>query len=536
MIPTLDPELLQLALTHRSYAYENGNLPTNERLEFLGDSVLGVVITETLYVTHPDLSEGRLAKLRAAVVNARALADVARTIDLGQHIKLGKGEEATGGREKASILSDTVEALLGAVYLSGGFDQAAALVHLLFDPMLEAAAAMGAGLDWKTSLQELSATRELGVPEYVIQDEGPDHMKTFTARVRVADRLHGHGVGRSKKEAEQQAAESAYRTLSEELPAPLPEVEANGPQPGQVNGSPPRRAPRRAMPELPEVEVVRRGLEAHVLDHPIRSVEVLHPRPVRRHAGGPADFAARLTGRTFTSANRRGKYLWLALDDTDALLGHLGMSGQMLVQPAGVPDERHLRVRFTLTDDLELRFVDQRMFGGLAISDGGAVVPPEIAHIARDPLDGEFDDAAFVRRVRRSASGIKRLLLNQNIVSGVGNIYADEGLWLARVHGERPGSRLRKSDVERVLSGCRQVMLQALGEGGTSFDSLYVNVNGESGYFDRSLQVYGREAEPCSRCGTPIRRVHFMNRSSFFCPVCQPAPRRRRPATDQTPR
>jgi ribonuclease-3 len=216
--PTLDPELLVLALTHRSYAYENGNLPTNERLEFLGDSVLGVVITETLYVTHPLLSEGRLAKLRAAVVNARALADVARAVTLGKHIRLGKGEEATGGREKASILSDTVEALIGAVYLSGGFDNAAKTVHLLFDPMLEAAAAMGAGLDWKTSLQELSALHDLGVPEYVIEDEGPDHMKTFTARVRVADRLHGRGVGRSKKEAEQQAAETAYRTLSEELP------------------------------------------------------------------------------------------------------------------------------------------------------------------------------------------------------------------------------------------------------------------------------------------------------------------------------
>ena len=215
--PTLDPELLALALTHRSYAYENGNLPTNERLEFLGDSVLGVVITETLYLTHPDLSEGRLAKLRAAVVNARALAEVALTIDLGSHILLGKGEESTGGREKASILSDTVEALIGAVYLSGGFESAAALVHLLFDPMLEAAAAMGAGLDWKTSLQELSATHDLGVPEYLIEDEGPDHLKTFTARVRVAERTHGHGVGRSKKEAEQQAAESAYRTISAEI-------------------------------------------------------------------------------------------------------------------------------------------------------------------------------------------------------------------------------------------------------------------------------------------------------------------------------
>jgi ribonuclease-3 len=217
--PVLDAELLDLALTHRSFAYENGNLPTNERLEFLGDSVLGVVITETLYLTHPRLSEGRLAKLRAAVVNARALAEVARTIGLGRHIHLGKGEESTGGREKASILSDTVEAVIGAVYLSGGFENAAGVVHRLFDPMLEAAAAMGAGLDWKTSLQELSALHELGVPEYLIEDEGPDHMKTFTAQVKVAGRLHGHGVGRSKKEAEQQAAESAYRTLADELPS-----------------------------------------------------------------------------------------------------------------------------------------------------------------------------------------------------------------------------------------------------------------------------------------------------------------------------
>ena len=231
--PPLDPELLQLALTHRSFAYENGNLPTNERLEFLGDSVLGVVVTETLYLTHPDLSEGRLAKLRAAVVNARALAEVARTLGLGPHIRLGKGEESTGGRDKSSILSDTVEALIGAIYLSGGFESAGHVIHLLFDPLLESAAAMGAGLDWKTSLQELSAEHELGVPEYVIEGEGPDHMKTFTARVRVADRLHGHGVGRSKKEAEQQAAESAYRTLSSELDAG-PE---GGPEDGTEDGT-----------------------------------------------------------------------------------------------------------------------------------------------------------------------------------------------------------------------------------------------------------------------------------------------------------
>ncbi len=226
--PQLDPELLELALTHRSFAYENGGLPTNERLEFLGDSVLGVVITETLYLSHPELSEGRLAKLRAAVVNARALAEVARTIGLGPHIRLGKGEESTGGHDKSSILADTVEALIGATYLSGGFESAGRLMHLLFDPLLEAAAALGAGLDWKTSLQEFCAEHDLGVPQYVIEDAGPDHMKTFTAQVRVADRLHGHGVGRSKKEAEQQAAESAYRTLVDELSAAAADVSAGG--------------------------------------------------------------------------------------------------------------------------------------------------------------------------------------------------------------------------------------------------------------------------------------------------------------------
>ena len=208
--PVLDPELLERALTHRSFAYENGGLPTNERLEFLGDSVLGIVVTETLYLMHPDLSEGRLAKLRAAVVNARALAGVAITIGLGDHVKLGRGEEITGGRHKASILSDTVEAVIGAVHISGGIETAALVVHLLFDPLIKEASSMGAGLDWKTSLQELSAERGLGVPEYVISDEGPDHLKTFHAQVRVADKLYGNGVGRSKKEAEQASAETAY--------------------------------------------------------------------------------------------------------------------------------------------------------------------------------------------------------------------------------------------------------------------------------------------------------------------------------------
>jgi formamidopyrimidine-DNA glycosylase len=292
------------------------------------------------------------------------------------------------------------------------------------------------------------------------------------------------------------------------------------------------------VPELPEVEVVRAGLDAHVVGRTITAVEVLHPRPLRRHVAGPEDFAAALRGRTVVAARRRGKYLWLSLDNGDAILGHLGMSGQMLVQPASAPPERHLRVRLRLgrgpnglqeagDEPLELRFVDQRMFGGLALSPGGAELPAEITHIARDPMDPEFDDDAFVARVRKRTSGIKRLLLDQTLVSGVGNIYADEALWLARLHGDRPGHRLRRTDVVALLAGVRTVMAAALAQGGTSFDALYVNVNGESGYFDRSLEVYGREGEPCSRCGTPVVRVPFMNRSSYFCPRCQPRPRRR---------
>ncbi len=280
------------------------------------------------------------------------------------------------------------------------------------------------------------------------------------------------------------------------------------------------------MPELPEVEVVRRGLAEHVVGRRLGSVQVLHARPVRRHAGGPVDFGSILEGREVRDARRRGKYLWLPLDSGDALLAHLGMSGQLLVQPASAPPERHLRVRFSLDgSDRDLRFVDQRMFGGLAVSAGGAELPPEISHIARDPLDPRFDDDSFVRRVRARASGVKRILLDQTVVSGIGNIYADEGLWRAGVHGDRPGTRLSARQVRDVLAGVREVMSAALAQGGTSFDALYVNVNGESGYFDRALEVYGQAGRACSRCGTTVVRVPFMNRSSYFCPRCQPRPR-----------
>jgi formamidopyrimidine-DNA glycosylase len=290
------------------------------------------------------------------------------------------------------------------------------------------------------------------------------------------------------------------------------------------------------VPELPEVEVVRRGLAEHVVGRAIASVTALHPRAVRRHPAGSADFTARLAGRTITAARRRGKYLWLELDvpapGADAVLAHLGMSGQMLVADPGRAAEKHLRVRFRFADGgPELRFVDQRTFGGLSVhplvpeAPGADLLPEPIAHIARDPMDPAFDLATAVAGIRRRRTEIKRALLDQTVVSGIGNIYADEALWRARLHGARSTERLTRAQVRTVLTAAAEVMDAALAAGGTSFDALYVNVNGASGYFDRSLAVYGRAERPCPRCGTPVRREAFMNRSSFSCPRCQPRPR-----------
>ncbi|WP_405543657.1 bifunctional DNA-formamidopyrimidine glycosylase/DNA-(apurinic or apyrimidinic site) lyase [Streptomyces goshikiensis] len=283
------------------------------------------------------------------------------------------------------------------------------------------------------------------------------------------------------------------------------------------------------MPELPEVEVVRRGLERWVAGRTIEDVEVLHPRAVRRHPAGGVDFAARLRGETVGVPQRRGKYLWLPLAGRDlSVLGHLGMSGQLLVQPADAPDEKHLRIRVRFDDaaGTELRFVDQRTFGGLSLHDNTPDgLPDVIAHIARDPLDPLFDEAAYHLALRAKRSTVKRALLDQSLISGVGNIYADEALWRARLHYERPTATLTRPLSAELLGHVWDVMNAALAVGGTSFDSLYVNVNGESGYFDRSLDAYGREDEPCRRCGTPMRRRPWMNRSSYFCPRCQRPPR-----------
>lgn len=286
------------------------------------------------------------------------------------------------------------------------------------------------------------------------------------------------------------------------------------------------------MPELPEVEIVRAGLERHVGGRTIASVAVGHPRAVRRHTAGDADFGARLTARRIEAVRRRGKYLWMPLDSADVLLAHLGMSGQLLVLPAALPVQRHERVCLRFADGgPDLRFVDQRTFGGmwLANGTGGADgLPAPVAHIAADPLDRAFDAEALYRALRRRRTSIKRALLDQSFVSGVGNIYADEALWRAGLHWARPTETLSRREVSRVAGALRDVLTEATTSGGTSFDSLYVNVDGESGYFDRSLDVYGRAGQPCRGCGATIRRDAFMNRSAYTCPRCQPRPRRAR--------
>ncbi|WP_144670813.1 bifunctional DNA-formamidopyrimidine glycosylase/DNA-(apurinic or apyrimidinic site) lyase [Arthrobacter sp. U41] len=342
------------------------------------------------------------------------------------------------------------------------------------------------------------------------------------------------------------------------------------------------------MPELPEVEVVRRGLVSWVRGRTITAVEVVDPRSIRRHVLGPEDFAGNLEGARVLDVVRRGKFLWMPLADTPAgtaagtpgatpagtpagtpvddrpadalggavetvpsvaLMAHLGMSGQLLMQDTGAADEKHLKVRLRLSpaDGMpeQLRFVDQRIFGGLFLtsliptSDGGPgglaetplpLIAEEAAHIARDPLDPYFSFDDFYRRLRARKTGLKRALLDQGLVSGIGNIYADEALWKARLHFARPTDTLRRADAARVLDAAREVMTDALAAGGTSFDSLYVNVNGASGYFDRSLNAYGREGKECTRCAEAgrvsfLRRDQFMNRSSYTCPVCQPRPR-----------
>ncbi len=281
------------------------------------------------------------------------------------------------------------------------------------------------------------------------------------------------------------------------------------------------------MPELPEVESVRLGLTSFVEGRSIDAVHVLSPRAVRDQPGGIPEFRIALLGRVIATPRRRGKYLWLPVHEDpradDALLIHLGMSGQLRVSDPGDPIHPHTRVRLLLDSGREVRFVDQRQFGRMCVTPLVAGVPAPIVHIAPDPFDPVFDRLLVARRMHQRSVALKRQLLDQNLVSGIGNIYADEALWRARLYGGRLGVDTSVRSTARLLDAAREVMSEALTSGGTSFDRLYVHVNGESGYFDRELHAYGREGEPCARCGTPIRRESFMNRSSYFCPRCQAA-------------
>ncbi len=298
------------------------------------------------------------------------------------------------------------------------------------------------------------------------------------------------------------------------------------------------------MPELPEVEVVRAGLAPAMTGARIVSVAVHDERALTRHPAGAADFVARLEGAEVVTVARRGKFLWMPLaggaaEERSAIVGHLGMSGQLLLRRPDAAAERHERIRLFIEHpqhgELAVVFADQRTFGSLAVDvlvptarrraagwgSGEPLIPSQVAHIARDPMDEAFQDRAFRDALRARSSAIKRVLLDQNLISGVGNIYADESLWAARIHPETPASALSTVAVNRLLAEVRAVLAKALAEGGTSFDAQYVNVNGEAGYFAHSLNAYGRTDQACARCGSPIRRVKFMNRSSFFCPRCQ---------------
>jgi formamidopyrimidine-DNA glycosylase len=277
------------------------------------------------------------------------------------------------------------------------------------------------------------------------------------------------------------------------------------------------------MPELPEVETVRRGLSSNVVGKKIKDIEVLHERATSKNSIAPLNS---LTGAKVLAVKRRGKFMWFELNRPEVLVAHLGMSGQFLIQPKQTQDEKHLRVRFAMKDG-ELRFIDQRTFGWLSVESLQDGVPTSANHIALDPFDPKFDLASTVDQFKLKRTQVKKAILDQELISGVGNIYADESLWRAKIHPETRIEKLTRAKIELLLTKAIEVMAEALDQGGTSFDDLYINVNGESGYFDRSLAVYGQEGEPCPRCGAQIRRISFSNRSSHFCPKCQPTPRKR---------
>ena len=514
---TLEPELLERALTHRSFAYENGGLPTNERLEFLGDSVLGVVITDALYHDHPDLPEGQLAKLRASVVNC-APSPTWR----GAWARTGSARTCCWARARRPPAAGTRRASSPTRWrrCSARSTCSTAWTRRRGDPPAvrpadgRVRAAGAPALDWKTSLQELTAGCGLGVPEYRIEETGPDHAEDVH-RLGGGGRRAVRRRGGPDQEGGRAAGGRGRRVPGADRAAATGAGHADGAEAGA------------GVPELPEVETVRQGLAHWVIGRTIATVEVRHPRAVRRHAPGGGDFAACWPGGPSPTSGGAASTCgcrWTAATRSSATWA---CPASCCCQPVGAADEPHLRIRFTFADGgPQLRFVDQRTFGGLACLAGGAELPAEIAHIARDPLDPAFSDAGVRGRAAppayRGQAGPARpdpdLRRRQHL--------RRRGAVAGQAARRAPG---RRADQARPRGGCSATSgtcsARRSRQGGTSFDALYVNVNGESGYFDRSLNAYGREGEPCRRCGAPIRREPFMNRSSYCCPRCQPRPR-----------
>ena len=485
-------------MAHRSWCAEHPGTLSNERLEFLGDAVLGWVVADLAFRRFTDLPEGDLTGVRKGVVNALALASVAERLGLGEFLRLGRGEDAAGGREKPSILSDALEAVLGAVYVDGGPAVAYDVVERLIGPGLAATAARLDHLDHKSRLQELVAMAGGPPPEYTTRAEGPDHAKRFFAAV-----TRGWASARRGDR-------------------PLQEGRRAGRRRGRLRSL---AHPWRLMPELPEVETVRRGLADRVVGRRIDRVEVGRPRTVRRTSA--TEVIDGLTGASMIAANRRGKYLLCPLDTGDTVMFHLRMSGQLLLAADGAPRPAHTHVALSLAgpDREQLLFVDPRTFGEVVVFDPDHVEVelPELARLGVDPLADGLGLDALIALLGGRRTALKPLLLDQHVIAGIGNIYADEILHAARLHPSRPAGSLRRAEVRRLHDAVHRILAAAVEARGSSLgDGQYVDLMGAGGSYQDSHAVYGRVGTRCPTCGRGIiRRTVSAGRSTYYCGWCQ---------------
>jgi formamidopyrimidine-DNA glycosylase len=461
--------------------------------------VLGLVVTDHIYRTYPELPEGELAKVRASVVNAGVLAEVAAELDLGRALLLGKGEDASGGREKPSILADAMEAVIGAVYLDGGWGSAADLVMRLLGERIAEGAAGPGGQDYKTRLQELAARQFDQLPRYEVADEGPDHAKRFYATVYLP------------------ASSTAGARAA-------PRSRPSRPRPARRgrswNGSCPRGP---AVPELPEVETVKRDLEKEAVGRRIKTVEVHGMRSIRRHPN-KKHFISRLEGKKVTGVERKGKYLLMRLEGGDVLVVHLGMSGQLLRAAVKEPLIKHTHVVISFTQGPQLRYVDPRTFGELFVTAGDELEDevPELAHLGFDPIDDVMSWGKFGALLADKKTKLKPLMMDQKFVAGIGNIYSDEILWAAGLRHDRSSESLSSQEVRRLQRAMIETLNEAIKHRGSSLaDEQYRDLFGEVGDYQSQHKVYDREGEACRRCRSPIAREKVSGRSTFFCPRCQ---------------